>query len=354
LPRGLVYIYQEAKIYTKAVENNQALIMIMIMAMKPPGYQRLLESGELLSRSEQLRHLFAPCRLCPWQCGVDRPGGERGQCGAGRVVRVAKAMPHFGEEPAISGSCGSGTIFFAHCNLRCCFCQNYQISQQALGVQVSTAELAEMMLRLQAQGCHNINLVSSAHYLPLVVEALCQAAAKGLSIPIVYNSNGYEGLHTLRLLDGIIDIYLPDVKYAQDAPAQTYSAARDYPRINLAAVQEMFAQVGHLTTDGQGLALKGLLVRHLVLPHGLAGTSVTLQRLKELFGPQLFISLMAQYMPCYHAHEFEELRSRITRTEYAEAVDLLEALGLENGWVQDWDSLDASFFPDFSKSDTWN
>lgn len=324
------------------------------MAMKLPGYRRLLESGELLRRTEQLRRLFAPCRLCPWQCGVDRSKDERGACGAGNVVRVAKAMPHFGEEPAISGSCGSGTVFFAHCNLRCCFCQNYQISQQALGTQVSTAELAAMLLRLQAQGCHNINLVSASHYLPLIVEALCRAANRGLSIPIIYNSNGYEELHTLRLLDGIIDVYLPDVKYAHGFQAQKYSAARDYPQINLTTIQEMFSQVGHLTTDGQGIALKGLIVRHLVLPQGLAGTPVTLQRLKKLFGQQLTISLMAQYVPCYHAHEFEELRSRITRTEYAEAVDLLEALGFENGWVQDWESLDASFFPDFSKSDTWN
>ncbi len=298
--------------------------------------------------------LYAPCKLCPWKCGVDRTQGEKGLCRASDTVQVAKALPLKGEEPPISGSRGSGTIFFSHCNLKCCFCQNYQIRQQAQGKEISTEALAALMLGLQQQGCHNINLVSASHYLPQLIKALYTAARDGLCLPIVYNTNGYEDTTVLKLLDGIVDIYLPDAKYALDTYAWKYSSARNYPRINFEAITEMFRQVGHLLTDDRGVAVKGLIVRHLILPGGLSGTESILQRLKESFGSAVFISLMGQYLPCYRASCFKELNTKITHDEYMHAVATLELLGLENGWLQELDVLDNTFVPDFTKKDSWN
>jgi putative pyruvate formate lyase activating enzyme len=267
---------------------------------------------------------------------------------------MAKAVSHLGEEPAISGTRGSGTIFFSYCNLKCCFCQNFQISQEALGSDVSVEELCDMMLNLQAQGCHNINLVSASHFLPFVVKALWIASGKGLRIPTVYNSNGYEDAEALRMLDGIIDVYLPDVKYADDSCAQKYSGAKNYSNINLKALEEMFRQGGYLEVDEAGIAVKGLIVRHLVLPGRLAETGRILEMLKNRFGHFLAVSLMGQYRPCYHASAFPELCAGISRKEYEEAVGIFEALGFESGWVQEFEGLDGSFVPDFQKRDSWN
>ena len=324
------------------------------MRKQTPGYLHLLQKGELRKRVRLLFSIFSSCKLCPWKCGVDRTKGEKGRCGASNKVKVAKAIPHFGEEPVISGTRGSGTIFFSHCNLKCCYCQNYQISHEGMGKNISVEELSRVMLGLQEKGCHNINLVSAAHYLPLIIKALCLAAKDGLCIPIVYNTNGYEDAQVLRLLDGIIDIYLPDAKYANDTCAMKYSSAKNYSRVNLRAVQEMFRQAGCPVIDSKGIALKGLIVRHLVLPGSLSGTRQVLQKLKKHFGPFISISLMGQYIPCYNAHNFKELSTRTSREEYFQAVEILESLGFENGWTQDWDSLDSGVVPDFTKSDTWN
>lgn len=317
------------------------------------GYQELLRTGELEQRAEALLARAASCRLCPRRCGARRLRGERGRCGAGPVVRVAKAVAHFGEEPPVTGTRGSGAIFFAHCNLSCCFCQNWQISHEALGEDLTVKQLAAAMCGLQEQGCHNINLVSAAHYMPWIVQALGLAAGQGLTAPIVYNSNGYEDADTLRLLEGIIDIYLPDAKYADNGPADTYSGARDYAGINAAALEEMFRQAGYLELDGDGLARKGLIVRHLVLPGGLSGTGAVLKGLKHRFGRLLAVSLMGQYRPCYRAGEYPELQTRTSRQDYDAAVVLLEALGFENGWVQQQAALDDAFVPDFAKKDAW-
>ena len=324
------------------------------MNLQTPGYIRLLKRGDLQERAGRLQALFSACRLCPRNCGVDRTRGERGACGAPAIPRVARAVAHFGEEPPVSGTRGSGAVFFSYCNLRCCFCQNYQISQEARGREVSVGGLADMMLDLQQQGCHNINLVSPTHYLPAVAQALYLAAAGGLRIPIVYNSNGYENADVLRLLEGLVDIYLPDAKYGDDAPAEKYSGVRAYRLVNRKALREMFRQVGFLIQDSRGIAQRGLIVRHLVLPHGAAATEKVLATLRRDFGPRLAVSLMAQYAPCHNASRFPELAARVARDDYRRAVSTLEELGLEEGWVQEWESLDREFVPDFTKTDSWN
>lgn len=318
------------------------------------GYHELVHAGTLEQRAEALFARAASCRLCPRQCGVRRLQGERGRCGAGHGVRVAKAVAHFGEEPPITGARGSGAIFFAHCNLSCCFCQNWQISHEALGEDMTVEQLADAMCGLQKQGCHNINLVSAAHYMPWIVAAVGLAAGHGLTVPLVYNSNGYEDAGMLRLLEGIIDIYLPDAKYADSAPAEAYSGARDYAAVNAGALAEMFRQAGYLELDGDGLAQKGLIVRHLVLPGGLAGTETVLRGLRRRFGRFLAVSLMGQYRPCYRADDYPELRARTSRQDYGAAVALLEELGFENGWTQQQAELDGAFVPDFKKKDAWN
>jgi putative pyruvate formate lyase activating enzyme len=319
-----------------------------------PAYINLLNNGELEKRVERLFEILSSCKLCPWKCGVDRTKGEKGRCNASNTLRASKAVPHFGEEPVLSGFRGSGTIFFSHCNLKCCFCQNYQISQEGLGNDFSVEELSSMMLDLQEQGCHNINLVSPAHYLPYIIKALFLSAKKGLSIPLVYNSNGYDDITTLRLLENIVDIYLPDIKYSDDVHAMNCSSAINYSHVSIRAVQEMFRQVGLLSVDSMGIALKGLIIRHLVLPGGLSGTDKVLKNIRKHFGPLVSISLMGQYRPCYNAYKFEKLKERISREEYFEAVKTFESLGFENGWVQEWENLDREFLPDFSKKDRWS
>jgi putative pyruvate formate lyase activating enzyme len=319
-----------------------------------PGYIHLLEQGQLRKRALSLRELAGPCRLCPRRCTVDRPAGQRGFCRAGARVQVAKALPHMGEEPVISGSRGAGTIFFTHCNLRCCFCQNYQISHEHLGREVGTEELAAMMLDLQNRGCHNISLVSGAHFLPGIVEALELAAGRGLNVPLVYNTNGYESLRVLRLLDGIIDVYLPDAKYCSDTMAKSYSDAPAYHRVNMAALQEMARQTGYLETDEQGLAMRGLIIRHLVLPGGLGDTQRVLRAIKKNLGPFVPLSLMGQYTPCFETAGHPVLGRRITAEEYCKACEMLIELGFENGWLQEYSEDDRSFVPDFSQPECWN
>ena len=325
-----------------------------VMLENHPSYLSLYKSGELWKRADVLQKNLSACTLCPWECRADRTRGERGACRAATKIRVAKAIPHFGEEPPISGTKGSGTIFFSFCSLNCCFCQNFQISQENMGQDLSEKKLAQKMLSLQKMGCHNINLVSASHFLPQIISALCLAVESGLSLPLVYNTSGYENLWTLKQLEGIIDIYLPDAKYSDDSAAQKYSGVKNYSNTNLLALKEMFRQVGHLKLDKNGIALSGLIVRHLVLPENLSNTKTILKNLKNAIGTELSISFMSQYKPCHKALKDKALSLPLSKEEYIEAVDFLYALGFENGWVQDGVLDDKSFVPDFKKKNSWN
>jgi len=272
--------------------------------------------------------LLTKCRLCARNCGVNRLNGESGQCRIADKVIVSSFGPHFGEEAPLVGRRGSGTIFFAYCNLHCVFCQNYSISQLGEGSTVDSAELAGMMLSLQTRGCHNINLVSPTHVVPFILEALEIAAGKGLQLPIVYNTGGYDSVETLELLDGIVDIYMPDMKYSEAKAGEKFSGVKRYPQVNRAAVKEMHRQVGDLQIDESGVATRGLLVRHLVLPDGLAGTEGVVKFLAEEISPSTYLNVMAQYHPCYHASDYPQLSRPITREEFSEAIELARCHGL--------------------------
>ncbi len=319
-----------------------------------PGYIKLCRQEELEKRAEILYEHLSCCTLCPFCCKADRRKGEKGICQAPAELYLSKAVLHQGEEPPVSGESGSGTIFFTHCNLNCCFCQNYQISQNGLGSGKTPRELADIMLSLQAEKAHNINLVSGTHFLPHIFQALQIAAQEGLCLPLVYNTNGYESLETLKLLDGIIDIYIPDAKYSDDNLALKYSRAKNYSSINLDAIAEMHRQTGELVLDSYNIAQKGLIVRHLVLPENIAGTEEVFNKIKARIGTNIHISLMAQYSPCFRADRFQEINRKTTKAEYEQTAVILEELGFENGWVQDWENIDKTFLPDFTKVQTWN
>lgn len=284
---------------------------------------------ELQSRAEEAIRRLEHCEICPRRCGVNRVDGERGFCRTGRLAKVSSAGPHYGEEPPLVGYHGSGTIFFAGCNLACVFCQNYEISQLDMGVEVTAERLAGIMMHLQLTGCHNVNLVSPTHVVPQILEALVIASEMGLSIPLVYNSGGYDSVETLRLLDGIIDIYMPDAKYGSDEMAIRYSNAPGYVGVMKAAIREMHRQVGDLVIEN-GIAVKGLLVRHLVLPNNLAGTEEVVRFISEL-SKNTYINIMDQYRPEYKADQYTELSRRITLSEYREALRLARAAGLSRG-----------------------
>ena len=272
--------------------------------------------------------MLEECHVCPRHCGVNRRAGEEGKCHITRQVVVSSYGPHFGEESPLVGKHGSGTIFFTYCNLKCVFCQNYIISQLGEGYPVDREELAAMMLSLQAKGCHNMNLVSPTHVVPHILDALELAVEKGLYLPLVYNSGGYDSLETLKLLDGIVDIYMPDMKYSDDKIAEELSGIKDYPSINKAAIKEMHRQVGDLKIDRQGIAQRGLLVRHLVLPDGLAGTEEMLRFLAREVSTNTYLNIMAQYHPCYRAFDKPSLARPISRQEFEEAIDLARQQGL--------------------------
>lgn len=292
------------------------------------AYLSLYRSGELRDRVEAARSLLRNCRVCPRHCGVDRLNGELGKCRTPGEVMVSSYGPHFGEESPLVGRNGSGTIFFTNCNLRCVFCQNYSISQLGEGDKVSKEELACMMLSLQDKGCHNINLVSPTHVVPQILEAFEMAVKSGLQLPLVYNSGGYDSIETLRLLDGIVDIYMPDMKYSDEKNAEKLSGVENYPSINRAAVKEMHRQVGDLQINEDGIAQRGLLVRHLVLPHGLAGTKEVVNFLANEVSPDTYVNIMAQYHPCHKASQFPSLSRRISAGEFQEAVTLARQAGL--------------------------
>lgn len=302
---------------------------------REPGYRRLLRDGRLAQRVERARERLAACDLCPRRCGVDRLAGETGYCRAGAGARVASRNAHHGEEPPLSGTRGSGTIFFTHCTGRCLFCQNYPISQLGVGQDAPSERLAGMMLELQRAGCHNINLVTPTHYVPQILEAVALAAGRGLRIPLVYNTSGYDRVETLELLDGVVDIYLPDAKYADDAVAERLSGFRGYVEANRAALLEMARQVGAgLDVDAQGVAVRGMVIRHLVLPGGLSQTPEVLRWLAGHLGREAWVSLMSQYFPAHRAVGHPELGRRLVPAEYAAAQDALEAAGLDEGWCQ--------------------
>jgi putative pyruvate formate lyase activating enzyme len=313
-----------------------------------PSYLGLLETGELDRRVRLLLGLLERCVVCPRNCKVKRLRNMRAVCDTGRFAEVASWCVHRGEEPCISGTRGSGTVFFAHCNLSCIFCQNHQISQEwpaGEGVK-SPEELAEIYLELQAAGVHNINWVSPSHVVPQAVEALAIAAREGLRLPIVYNSSGYDSAQTLRLLEGIVDIYMPDMKYADDASADELSKAVGYVPNAQAALVEMRRQVGPLRMDGEGAALTGMLVRHLVLPNDLSQTREVLSFLADKLGKDVAVSLMAQFHPSHNAASHPLLMRTISAGEYDRALQALEKAGLEEGYVQELSS-PAHYLPDF-------
>ena len=275
--------------------------------------------------------------MCPRRCGVNRLAAESGECQVTTQVIVSSYGPHFGEEASLVGRHGSGTIFFTYCNLHCIFCQNYTISQLGEGSPVDSEKLAGMMLSLQDKGCHNINLVSPTHVVPYILDGLELTADKGLHLPLVYNTGGYDTIETLELLDGVVDIYMPDMKYSDEKIAEQLSRIKDYPGINKAAVKEMHRQVGDLQVDEEGIAQRGLLVRHLVLPNRLAGTEEVVRFLAQEVSTNTYLNIMAQYHPCYKAFDIPQLARPISREEFAEAIQLSHQQGLYR--------LDKDYFP---------
>jgi len=293
-----------------------------------PAYLDLLESGELERRAVQALSALEDCVSCPRECHVDRLAGERRFCLTGRWARVASCSPHFGEEDPLRGTRGSGTIFFSWCNLRCVFCQNADISQDSCGRELTTEEMAALMLDLQARGCHNINFVTPEHVVPQVVEAVFVAVRAGLHLPIVYNTSAYDSMESLRLLDGIVDIYMPDFKYWDPDHAQRLLKARDYPEAARGAIKEMHRQVGDLVLDEGGVALRGLLVRHLVMPGGEEDTSAILGWLAGEVSRNTYINVMGQYRPAHKAHRYPEIARPVRPGEVERARLQAEQLGL--------------------------
>lgn len=308
------------------------------MADFVPVYRRLLHEGGFPDRIRAAQDALTNCTLCGWQCHTDRTQALS-HCRTGPDALVSSAFPHMGEEDPLRGFGGSGTIFFAWCNLRCQYCQNHDISQGGEGRLISVEDLAAMMLQLQAAGCHNINVVSPSHVIAPIIAAVYVAAEAGLSLPLVYNTGGYDSLDGLRLLDGIIDIYMPDMKYADSELARRYSKISDYPAINQAAVREMHRQVGDLRLDARGIATRGLLVRHLVLPEGIAGTAEIVRFLAEDISSNTYINIMGQYRPAWHAREqgLAPLNRPVTREEVRAAKALAQEAGLRlderRGWA---------------------
>ena len=289
--------------------------------MREPSYLALFETKLLSRRRQEVKGLLAKCSLCPRECGINRLQGEKGFCRAAQLPVVSSSGPHFGEEPVLVGRFGSGAIFFTHCNLCCVFCQNYDISQLGRGQEVSFEELASIMLSLQKRGCHNINFVSPTHMVYPILQALLLAIPRGFRLPLVYNSGGYDSVSTLRLLEGIFDIYLPDFKYSVAETALKLSGVENYPETAKSAIAEMFRQVGDLKIDPDGVARRGLIVRHLVLPDNLSGTEEVIEFLARL-SPDIYLNLMDQYRPEYRAGDNLHLGRRITREEFSRAVSM--------------------------------
>jgi len=298
------------------------------MASFEPAYIETYKKGLLKEKIAQAHEILEACVLCPRACGVDRLSGELGICQTGEHAIVSSYNPHFGEESPLVGNHGSGTIFFARCNLLCLFCQNYEISHGGEGVPFSSEEFAKTMLLLQERGCHNINFVTPSHVVPQILAALDKAIALGLRVPLVYNTGGYDRPETLRILEGLFDIYMPDFKFWDSKVAEEFSDAPDYPEVAQEALKEMHCQVGDLVMNEQGIAQRGLLIRHLVLPQGLAGTREFMRFLAKEISPNSYVNIMAQYRPCGRASEVKALRRSITDEEYQEAIQVAHEEGI--------------------------
>jgi len=295
-----------------------------------PSYLALYESHELERRIEETYNLLENCNLCPRRCGVNRLKNEKGFCQLGRKAMVSSYGPHFGEEALLIGWGGSGTIFITSCNLGCLFCQNYEISHWRIGEEVEEEEFARMMLYLQSLGCHNVNIVTPSHIVPQLLSALKIAIDRGFKLPLVYNTSSYDSPQTLKLLAGIIDIYMPDAKFAAREVAKEFCNAEDYPEVMKAAIKEMWRQVGDLVINEEGIAVRGLLVRHLVLPAGLAGTEEICRFLLEEISPHTYINIMSQYHPCYKAVGHPKIGRRITKREFEASLEIAKKVGLAN------------------------
>jgi len=304
--------------------------------MTQGSYLTLHEHGTLAERIKETEKRLSPCRVCPRGCGVDRLADERGVCQTGAKAVVSSYAPHFGEESPLVGSGGSGTIFFTHCNLLCLFCQNFEISHLGQGLETEADQLASMMVSLQRQGCHNINFVTPSHVVPQILSALPRAIEKGLTVPLVYNSSGYDSPETLKLLEGIVDIYMPDFKFWSRESAKCYAKAPDYPEVARAAISEMHRQVGDLVMDDDGIAVKGLLVRHLVMPGGLDETGEIMRFLARKVSKDTYVNVMDQYRPCGKAYHCPPIDRRLSKDEYQEAIKLARDAGLRRLDEKDW------------------
>ena len=304
--------------------------------MTQSGYLALYREGNLDERIAEAQQRLSPCRVCPRHCKVDRLSDEKGICQTGVKAVVSSYAPHFGEESPLVGSGGSGTIFFTHCNLLCIFCQNYEISHLGQGIETDPGQLAAMMLSLQRQGCHNINFVTPSHVVPQILVALPKAIEKGLTVPLVYNSSGYDSLETLKLLEGIVDIYMPDFKFWDKDLAKRYAKAPDYPEVAQKAILEMYRQVGDLVMDDEGVAVKGLLVRHLVMPGSLEETRGILRFLAREVSVDTYVNVMDQYRPCGEACHCPPIDQTLTGDEYQQALKLARDAGLQRLDEKDW------------------
>jgi len=304
--------------------------------MTRPGYLTLYEQGDLATRITTALERLSPCQVCPRLCQVDRLNNEKGVCRTGVKAVVSSYGPHFGEESPLVGSGGSGTIFLTHCNLLCVFCQNYDISHLGEGIETDAGQLAAMMISLQRQGCHNINFVTPSHVVPQILAALPAAIAKGLSVPLVYNSSGYDSIDTLKLLEGIFDIYMPDFKFWTRESGKRYAKAPDYADKARKAILEMHRQVGDLVINAEGLAVRGLLVRHLAMPGGLAETRDILHFLAREISIDTYVNVMDQYRPCGKADQYPPIDRPLSHDEFREALDMARESGLHRLDEKDW------------------
>jgi len=324
-----------------------------------PNYLALYESGELWKRVEALEKLLYSCTVCPLDCGNNRMLDELARCYSGRLPVVSSYTAHFGEEPALVGQHGAGNIFFGNCNLRCVYCQNYQTSQthkEQIKNQITHERLAEIMLELQGRSCHNINFVSPTHFVPQMARSIFLAAGQGLRLPIVYNTNAYDSVEVLRLLDGIVDVYLPDLKYAENEAGYEYSKVKNYKDHARDAILEMYRQMGdELVFSEDGLLKRGLVVRLLVLPNDLAGVRESLEWIKDTLSPRVAVSIMAQYYATNRAAtdaRYTLLSRRITESEWLRALSALDELGMAEGWMQEYDGASHYYRPDFTDRET--
>ena len=296
--------------------------------MFQPGYIKLYKSGELKKRVEKTVNLLKQCQICPRHCKVTRLENEKGICKVGRLPMVSSYNPHFGEESPLVGTQGSGTIFLTSCNLGCIFCQNYDISHLGAGYEISIERFAKMMIELQNIGCHNINFVTPTHVVPQILEALTIAVEMGLKIPLVYNTGGYDLIETLMIIEGIFDIYMPDFKFTDSDIANRFCKARDYPEVAMKAIKEMHRQVGNLVINNHGIAERGLIVRHLIMPNELAGTQKVMHFLANEISKNTYVNIMDQYHPCGLAHKYPEINRRITTEEFSNAINIAREEGL--------------------------